>query len=169
MFKKLTLLVLIALIAIPAATACSSKATGEIAPPAVAATEQEPANPTSMTTPSQKISEKNLGEAISREELIELIEKGELSAGDIVLLSGIVERAALDFKEISPDKSSFADFVLLGPDVESPSVRIELAETQKVKYGEKITVKGTIYLDYTEVNSEKKHLTQIFIKNAVIR
>lgn len=54
MFKKLIILVLISLLVLTAATACS-KATGEVEPPVTTATEQEPATtPATPATPSDE-------------------------------------------------------------------------------------------------------------------
>ncbi|PIV45342.1 MAG: hypothetical protein COS25_00320 [Candidatus Nealsonbacteria bacterium CG02_land_8_20_14_3_00_37_10] len=173
MFKKLILLVLIALLAIPVTTGCSSNKEQPAAPAASVATEEKPANPATSpapatTPPTEKPSEPE--KAISRVELIERIENGEYDAGDIVLLSGIVMGAGLDGKGIPPDKTSLADFIWLGPSTESPVVRIELAKEKKVKIGEKIIVKGTIAsLHYTELSSGKKNLPQIYIIDAVIQ
>jgi hypothetical protein len=175
MFKKLILLVLIALLALSSLVGCSSNPGKEqpAAPAANAATEEKPAapatSPTTQTTPPAD-NPSEVGKAISRAELIEQVGNGKYDVGDIVLLSGTVARAALDGKEIPLDKSSLADFVLLGPQTGSPAVRIDLAKEQKVKIGEKIIVKGTITsLPYTELSSGEKNITQIFIKNAVIQ
>jgi len=172
MFKKLIILVLIALLTIPAITGCSSNKE-QPAPPANAAIQEKPTapttSPTTQTTPS---TEKSSGstKAISRIELIEQVEKGEYGVGDIVLLSGIVMGAGLDGKGIPSDKVSLADFVWLGPDTGGPVVRIKLAKEQKVKIGEKIIVKGTLIgVYYTEISSGTKHLNQISIGNAVIQ
>ncbi len=150
MFKKLILLVLIALLAIPALTACSSKATGEITPPAVAATEQEPSNPTNTpaatptpaTTPPEKVSEKDPEKAIPVPEFIEQAESGRYKMGDKVLVSGTVEKAWLYPDETLLVKSSPANILFLGPKTNRLYVRVDLKEETKLKIGDKIIVKA---------------------------
>jgi len=161
MFKKLILLVLIALLAIPALTACSSKATGEITPPAVAATEQKPSNPTNTpaatptpaTTSPEKVSEKDPEKAIPVPEFIEQAESGRYKAGDIVLVSGIVEMALdLEDKDLPPNKSSLVKALALGPETNNHVVRFYLKEPAKVKIGDKVTVKGVFSVVTNDVH-----------------
>ena len=114
MFKKLTILVLVTLLVLTSATACSSETAEEAIPPVVAATEQEPTvpdatlattpGPTNEVTPSPT-PENNPGPAVEEDpdriipvpEFIQGVIDGKYQPGDIVTISGtLLYRPELD-------------------------------------------------------------------------
>ena len=130
MFKKLTILVLISLLVLTAATACSSKATGEISPPAATNTEQKPAasnTPTAPTTASEPQTtpettptvKENSENPISVPELIKNALNGKYKSGDIVTVSGTVLRE----KPQTVDQYRSFEF-LLGPETSGYTVTV---------------------------------------------
>ncbi len=144
MFKKLTLLVLIALLVLPALTACSSEADEGIIPPVVAAdeinpTESDPVqNPTPETTPNIV---KDQEKPIPVPEFIAQAESGKYERGDPVLISGIVELLGSRGGTVLT-KSEPAYILLLGPETNRLFVIIYFDEPVKLKVGNKIVVEG---------------------------
>jgi hypothetical protein len=136
MFKKLTILVLISLLVLTAATACSSKATEEAVPPVTAATEQKPATsdtPTAPATTSEPQTtpettpavKENPGNPISVPEFIKNALNGKYKSNDVVIVSGTVLRE----KPQTVDQYRSFEF-LLGPETSGYTVTVK-SETVK--------------------------------------
>jgi len=121
MFKKLTILVLISLLVLTAATACSSKATGEATSPPTATAEQKPtATQTPQTTPETTPTVKeNPGNPISVPEFIKNALNGKYKRNDVVTISGTVLRE----KPQTVDQFRSHEF-LLGPETSGYTVTV---------------------------------------------
>jgi hypothetical protein len=149
MFKKLTILVLISLLVLTAATACSSKATGEISPPAATNTEQKPTAPATTpattpkvtpetpdkTTPAPTTPEGNPGPVAEEDpervipvsEFIKGVIDGKYQPGDIVTISGIL----LNEPERGLSTYGYYYEVLLGPETSNRVASVSTGQSQR--------------------------------------
>jgi cytoskeletal protein RodZ len=150
MFKKLIILVLISLLVLTAATACSSKATEEAVPPANAATEQKPATSNTPTAPTATSEPQTTPETTPATTSSEK----EYKKGDAIVVSGeitlIRDLEGNDFSGSSEaGKSLTSEAFLLKPDPDvNPSwyndLRVYLKKPAKLKLNSKVTVEGIV-------------------------
>jgi len=150
MFKKLTILVLISLLVLTAATACSSKATEEVVPPVNAATEQKPATSNTPTAPATTSEPQTTPETSP----VTTSNEKEYKKGDAIVVSGeitlIRDLEGNDFSGSSEAGKSFtSELFLLTPDPNiNPSwfneLRVSLKKPAKLKLNSKVTVEGIV-------------------------